>query len=206
MCPTSPTGEATDNIAFQDECISSNKTRAILKMMVFFQRSLPGLRNTHFCSINFFTIPADMLFRKYIFLGLIPLVSSETLRGLHFPVKPEVFSPLYQESDDSRAETHLHEDGLNQHISRLEELLPKLVSYELDKHGVLMKISVVLSLIILVFGATTVVGVFMCGCMEGVRRRRRIREWEKSRKGIASPRKYTQSLGEPDTDAETVMS
>ena len=148
----------------------------------------------------------DMFIRKYIFLGLLQSSSSDTLRGLHASVEREVYPPFDQELDQSRAEKHLHEDGLNHHISRLEELLPKLVSYELDKHGVLMKISVVLSLIILVFGATTVVGVFMCGCMEGVRRRRRIREWEKSRKGIASPRKYTQSLGEPDTDAETAMS
>lgn len=96
--------------------------------------------------------------------------------------------------------------SLNKQISNLEDILPKLVSFELDKHGFLMKISIVLSLMILIFGATTVVGVFLCGCMESVRRRRRISEWQKSRKGIASPKKYTQSFGEPDTDVETAMS
>ena len=95
--------------------------------------------------------------------------------------------------------------SLNKKISRLEDSLPGLVSSELDQHGLLIKISIVLSLITLILGAASVVGGFMCGCLESVRRRQRINDWQNSAKGMEPRKKYTQSFGEPDTDAETTV-
>ena len=77
--------------------------------------------------------------------------------------------------------------------------------YEIDQRGILLKSSIVMALIILLIGASTVVSTFLSGCMEGLRRRKRIKDWESSHKGVSSPKKYTQSFGEPETDVEMMV-
>ena len=81
-----------------------------------------------------------------------------------------------------------------------------IVGYEPDRHGIMIKVSIVIFLGILILLAGTMVSSFFCDCVEGMRRRRRIRDWEASSKGMSSPKKYTQSYGEPETDVETVAS
>lgn len=78
--------------------------------------------------------------------------------------------------------------------------------YELDRNGVLLKSSIFAGLVILILGAGTVLGSLCCGFIEGMQRRKRIRDWEVCNKGIQSPRKYTQSFGDPETDVESLAS
>ena len=75
--------------------------------------------------------------------------------------------------------------------------------YELDRNGVVLKSSLAVGLVILIFGAGTVLGSLCCGFIEGMQRRKRIRDWDVGNKGIQSPRKYTQSFGDPETDVES---
>lgn len=89
-------------------------------------------------------------------------------------------------------------------ISHAGGSLGRLVEYELDKYGVLIKVSVAMSLVILIIGAMVAVSFALSSCTEGVRRRKRIEEWEASNKGISSPRKYTQSLGAEYLDLDDV--
>jgi hypothetical protein len=100
-----------------------------------------------------------------------------------------------QDSEKSVFRTAAHDTSQN---------FSRMVEFELDKYGILIKLSIVLSLVILIIGAGTVLSTFVCGCMEGIRRRKRIKQWESSRKGVSSPKKYTQSIGEPETDIETI--
>ena len=85
-------------------------------------------------------------------------------------------------------------------VHRKDTSLGRVVEYELDRYGILIKISVAMSLVILIIGAVAVTSLAVSNCAESVRRRKRIRDWEASKKGISSPRKYTQSIGEDYID------
>lgn len=76
--------------------------------------------------------------------------------------------------------------------------------YELDKNRVLLKSSIVVGLVMLILGAGTVLGSLCCGLIERMQRRKRIRDWEFGNKGKQSPRKYTKSFGDPETDVDSL--
>lgn len=86
-------------------------------------------------------------------------------------------------------------------IRNSPEDIPKIVQYELDKHGMLIRLSIVLSLIVLLIGGATATATCVFTCVEGMNRRKRIKSWESRRKG--TPTQFTQSFGDPETDVET---
>jgi hypothetical protein len=106
-------------------------------------------------------------------------------------------------SDKSRVYRIRKDDneGIKSSLSR-----HNIWEYELDRNGVLLKSSFVVGLVILILGAGTVLGSLCCGFIEGMQRRKRIRDWDVGNKGIQSPRKYTQSFGDPETHVESLAS
>lgn len=104
---------------------------------------------------------------------------------------------------DDGTRTKSETSSISADLEEMQEKIPLLVQYELDKHGLLIRMSIILSLIIILVGGATATTSFIFKCVEGVKRRKRIQAWEASRRGASTPKQYTQSQGEPETDLET---
>lgn len=116
------------------------------------------------------------------------------------------FSPNVHASADSATMSFANAKLDSFNLENLQAAVPRLVQYELDKHGLLLRLSIILSLLILLVGGATVTASCVYSCVESMHRRKRIKSWEAARKGTVTPLRFTQSYGEPETDVETNIS
>ena len=109
--------------------------------------------------------------------------------------------------DNVPNETRGSDSALRAEISSLHEDIPRIVQYELDKHGLLIRLSIILSLIVLLIGGATVTTSCIHACVDGIGRGKRIKYLESNAKihSTVSPAlvRFTQSRGDPETDLES---